>query len=96
MRGRANCYNGDSQRRSERPNFESLLIASYPRNVYNTLNTLHESFRRRPLPPHFIGLGGGLAQLVATLVRSVTLRRARLVLGWVTVWESTLGAGNLS
>jgi len=29
-------------------------------------------------------------------INEVTLRRARLVLGWVTVWGSTPRAGNLS
>jgi len=29
-------------------------------------------------------------------IKEVTLCRARLVLGWVTVWGSTPGAGNLS
>jgi len=29
-------------------------------------------------------------------INEVTLRRARLVLGWVTVWGSTPSAGNLS
>ena len=29
-------------------------------------------------------------------INEITLRRARLVLGWVTIWGSTAGAENLS